>query len=584
MNIKEVANEEYYNSGEPILSDHEFDLLGDDGLEIKNFRTKTDHLVPMGSLKKIKDAQTYNKWLESQSEILVSPKIDGNSIELVLEDGEIIQAITRGDGFVGNDVTDKVQHCNLENIQTTQTYGSGKISIKCEAVMPKVQQQNYDKNIRNVVAGLLGSKHVEVESLKKIDLIDFSSLQVKLKNTTYELLESIFTKWKSDYKYEIDGVVVTHVSEVHQEKDVLLPENKVALKFNKDGVEGEIGEIEWNLGKYGRLTPVLILKDGIDIDGTTVKRVSASNYGLLKAAGLWPGAKVKVIKSGDIIPFISEVVEKSTVEQVVECPICGATPTISENGIHAICENCSDDKLIFLKHVFGVFDLEFISGSTVESLYLYGYTEIEDFFNLTQTDISSLPGFGTSKAANIVSKLKNLELSEAQILKCCMVEGLGEKQCQKLIEYFGSIENLLTQATQESDISSIEGFGPVMAKRVFSNIGYIRNLYTILSKRVNIKQSKSKQMMKAELNSRSDTQRPNVVFTGKCELYGRKELTALIEDYGYNVQSSVNKETNLLITSDSNSGSSKTKKAIQLGVKIVSYDEFFLKKFPEFLI
>lgn len=165
-----------------------------------------------------------------------------------------------------------------------------------------------------------------------------------------------------------------------------------------------------------------------------------------------------------------------------------------------------------------------------------------------------------------------------------MVEGLGEKQCQKLIEYFGSIENLLTQATQESDISSIEGFGPVMAKRVFSNIGYIRNLYTILSNRVNIKQLKSKQMMKAELNSRSDTQRPNVVFTGKCELYGRKELTALIEDYGYNVQSSVNKETNLLITSDSNSGSSKTKKAIQLGVKIVSYDEFFLKKFPEFLI
>lgn len=573
--IIEVANEAYYNSENSILTDKEFDLLSDSGLEIKNFRNKTDHFQPMGSLKKIKTKEDYEKWRKDQTKINLSPKLDGNSIELVLENSKIKKAITRGDGFIGNDITDKIQYCNLV-IFDSHFKRKDEHSIKCEAIMLKSEQEKYDKNIRNVVSGILGSKDIKIEELQKIHIIEFEKIQEIHESPEYEILEDTFNSWKKNYSYEIDGIVVSHLQEIYEEKDELIPENTISLKFNKSGVSGEIHSIEWNLGKYGRLTPVLILKYGINIDGTTVKRVSASNYGLLNETGLWPGAKVKVIKSGDIIPFISEIVEKSDKYEHPVCPKCGSKAKFSENGIHAICEECTDDEFIKLKHIFNVFDLEFISDSTIELLYENGYNKIEDYFLLKQSDILGLPGIGNSKANNIISKLKGIEISESQILKCTMIEGLGEKQCQKLIEHFGSIQDFLCKSVSEQDISRIDGFGSVLAKRIIRNMENFKETYNILSKYTKIKLSKK--MDDKELNL------PNVVFTGKCELYNRKELTSMLEEYGYNVQSGVNKETNLLITSDPNSNSSKTKKAKDLGIKIVNYDEFLLKKFPEFLI
>ena len=329
--FKELANEAYYNSGEPILTDNEFDLISDVGLEIKNFRTKVKHHQPMGSLNKIKTKEDFEKW--GKGSFTLTPKLDGNSIEVVFFNGELVRGITRGNGYFGNDVTDKIEHCN---IMFPAPLEEGYVSVKCEAIMDKKHQKDYDKNIRNVVSGILNKKEIDVKELGKVDIMSFDNIPT-FKENDYDEIEKLFESVKRMYSYEIDGFVAKLDSNYYDEDDELLPANMVALKFNKDGVEGVVGSIQWNLGKYGRLTPVINLKTPVEIDGTNVQRISASNYGLLKAAEIGIGSTVKVILSGDIIPFITEVVTTSDYLAHPICPNCGAEGEISDNGIHAIC-------------------------------------------------------------------------------------------------------------------------------------------------------------------------------------------------------------------------------------------------------
>jgi len=562
--LTEIANDEYYSTGEPILRDQEYDLLADNGLEIKNFRNKAKHFQPMGSLKKIKTKEEYLKWLPKDIEVAVQPKLDGNSVELIVDaDGNIVQAITRGDGYEGSDITDKIHYCNIgdlpENIKCLPF-----CSIPCEAIIPKKFQKDYEKNLRNVCAGILGKKEIDKESLGKIDIIPFGNLST-YNCDNYDELEDYFHYRKDTYKYEIDGLVVELKEKKYKEDDPLIPSNKVALKFNKDGVAARVGYIEWNLGKHGRLTPVIVLETPVDIDGTTVSRVSASNFGIVREAGLGIGAEIKVIKSGDIIPYITNVVKTSYHIPIVYCPNCGMVGTLSANGVHMECDNCREDSLTLLQHCFGVFDLEYISNSTVELLHKNGYTTLEDIFEITEDELLKFDGIGKRKAQNIISKLDNITLTEAQVMECAMVQGLGNKQCQKLIDHFGSVEEFLDKCCISLSISHIDGFGDVLSRTVMKNMVKFRKMFNILSRFCVIK--------KKELTKR--TEGYTLVCTGKAEL-GRKELTKKLEEMGHTVESSVKKGVTLLLTDDPNSNSSKTKKAKELGIEIKTYEEFLV--------
>jgi len=562
--LTEIANEEYYSTGEPILRDQEYDLLADHGMEIKNFRNKAKHYQPMGSLNKIKTREEYEKWLPKGAKVRVTPKLDGNSIELIIDaSGEIVQAITRGDGYEGSDITDKIHYCNIgdlpENIKCLPF-----CSIPCEAIIPKKFQKDYEKNIRNVAAGILGREQVVRDELIKIDVIPFSSLPT-VDYTSYDELEKFFQYLKNGYDYEIDGLVVELVDKPYNETDPLLPANKAALKFNKEGVNARVGSIEWNLGKHGRLTPVIILETPVEIDFTTVSRVSASNYGIVKAAGLGICAEIKVIKSGDIIPYITEVLNPSDAIPTVFCPNCSTMGTVSANGVHMECIPCKEDGLTLLQHCFGVFDLEFVSKSTIETLYSYGYMTLEHIFMISESELVKMDGIGKSKARNILSKMKNITLTEAQVLECAMVQGLGNKQCQKLIDYFGTIQDFLdNEINTQNNIILIDGFGDVLSQTVIDNMPKFRKMYNVLSRYCKIKTK--------ELTMASNGY--NIVCTGKCDMYGRKELTKKLEEMGHTVDSSVTKNTTLLLTDDPNSNSGKTKKAKDLGIEIKTYEEF----------
>ncbi len=561
-NLKDKANETYYNSGETILTDKEFDLLADNGLEIKSFHKKVKHFQPMGSLNKIKTEKEFNKWFNNANICKVSPKLDGNSVELIFENKKLIQAITRGNGFEGNDITEKIKYTKYKLPLTNELQ-----SIKCEAILPKEFQTKFDKNIRNIVAGVLNKKDIDIDILKEIHVIDFNSIWLYYTDLNYNLVEGLFQDWKENFYFEIDGIVVELIEKIHEEKDPLLPTNILALKFNKKGVDAEIGFHSWKLGKHSKLTPVLILKEAVEIDGTQVKRVSASNYSLLKAAGLGIGAKVKVIKSGDIIPYISEVIEPSKEIQIVTCPECGVFAEINESKVDLICpnEHCQGKTINKLQHIFKIFDLEFISDATVKTLYYNGFEHLEDFFKAKEEDFTSVEGFGKRKSQNIISKLKNLKITESQVLECAQVHGIGRKQCEKLIEHFG-LDKFLNGFIVEEDIEKIDSFGEIHAKTIIKNLENFDEMYNvILDCKIKIKKN----------NFTKKENKVNIVFTGKCEQYGRKELTNLLNDKGYNVQSGIKKDTNILLTNDINSNSSKLKKAKEYNIKIIDYNNFF---------
>ncbi len=566
MSLQEKANDAYYNEDEKILTDKEFDLLSDNGLEIKNFRNKAKHFQPMGSLKKIKTEDDFLKWRQGR-EIRVTPKLDGNSVEIIVVDGKFEKAITRGNGKVGNDITDKAVYCNLKHILLD---GAAQYSIKCEAIMKKEYQKDYNKNIRNVVAGILNRKTPQIEELKKIDIIPFNELDfIQSKNISYLEMTDGFEAKKEIYPYEIDGLVVELIDPIYEEKDELLPANIVALKFNKEGIDAEVGNIEWNLGKHAKLTPVIVLKDAVEIDGTNVQRVTASNWSLLVEAGLGVGAKVQVIKSGDIIPYISQVVKKSNLINNPYCPSCGFKGVLNESKVQMICPNnhCLGEELVKLQHIFGTFDLDYISDATVERLYVAGFKTIEDIFNLSLNDLISLDGFGPKKSSNIIYKLNTVALTEAKVLKCAMVPGISESNAEKLINHFGNIENFLyPEIDFVIDYTSIDGFAEITSNTIKENMNKFQKIYEILKKHIIILKIEKTKLTPNGLN---------IVFTGKCETHNRKELTTFLKEKGYNVQKNINKETDILLVADINSTSSKMKKAGKLGIKIQTYDEYF---------
>lgn len=563
--LTEIANEEYYNNDEPILSDNEFDLLSDDGLDISNFRNKTDHFQPMGSLKKIKTEKDFLKWIGG--DISVTPKLDGNSIEVIFDNGELVKAVTRGDGFVGNNVTDKIDHCNFIGIPETK---EGTHSYKAEAIMKKVHQKDYEKNIRNVVSGLINKKEIDVKELSKIDIVFFDTLEkthFENNHHVFYSLEGMFHHYKNYYEYEIDGLVVELENSVYEEKDELLPENKIALKFNKEGVPAIVGKHEWTLGKHGKLCPTIVLESPVVIDGTNVSRVYVSNYRLIKETGLGIGANVKVIKSGNIIPFISSVTKKSNILKKILCPVCGSSPKLDENQVELICvnPNCRGIKLEKLKNIFNIFDLEFISESTIELLYNNGYDNITKIFNSDKKELESLEGFGPKKADNLIKKLKNIEITEAQALECAMVKGISKKNAEKIIDHYGSYNEFLLYVNKSSLIQ-INDIGEVLANNIMKDLPEILKVYDELkSCGVKIK-TKEKSGDKG-----------NIVFTGTCSQYPRKELEKILVDMGYTIQSGVTKTTNLLLTDGIVSGT-KVEKANKLGVEIKTYDEFFQEK------
>ena len=592
----EEANEKY-RQGNPIMSDYDYDQLLETlfecdpeneyfnkvGIEIIDDSRKVKLPIPMFGMNKIKTMEEVSDWcrlkgISKDEEVIITPKFDGLSLCV---DEKKDSATTRGDGFIGQNSNEHYKLINNKlnkNTNFSITYG--------EAIMSKkVFLDKYSKefaNPRNLVAGMLNSKTLhdileDIDYIKYGGIIDGLSTKKELidelnnnqdikvsyhisniNNLSENLLIDLFKEWSIDY--EIDGLIIEINNlklqeELGRETSTSNPCFSRAFKhisFVENKITTVTG-ITWNISKQGLLKPVLQVEP-INLDGVTVSNVTGNNAKFVKDNGLGIGSKIRIIRSGMVIPLIVEVLE--TVE-FVQPTIEGVEVDWNEAGIELITLTETDDqKLKKIVAFFEILEADNVSEGVITQLWEAGYKNIKDILNLTKVDLEKIDRFGKRKAQivfdSIQKSVSNVQLSKLQHATG-IFSGLGSK---KLI----LLENFKTKPDIQQ-VMSIEGFAEISAKTYVDNY----DLFFNFVKDLPITIEEKSEIVKVG----TDFEGKSFVFTG----VRRSDLELIIESRGGKISSGVSKNTSYLVMKVVGSGSSKENKAIELGVEVITVEQ-----------
>jgi NAD-dependent DNA ligase len=588
-----------YRLGQPIISDAKYDQLVDElsllspddelltkvGIEIADETRKSRLPIEMASMNKIKSMNDVDDWSRlkgiSKSEyVIITPKFDGLSLCVNEATSE---AWTRGDGEFGQKSSEHYaliqNHLNLKEYSFSFTYG--------EVMIPK--QVFIDKfsadfaNPRNLVAGLLNSKTVS-DYLKDCQYIkygavckrNFSTKQevinelnkgqsskvqyyiCQLSDLSEDLLIDLFHKFSTEY--EIDGLIIELndlklQDRLGRETSSNNPVWARAFKhpsFEQSAQTDVIG-ISWNISKQGLLKPILHITP-VKLDGVTVSNVTGNNARFVKDLGLGVGAKVVVKRSGMVIPIIADVI---TPVEFVQPTIEGVEVDWNEAGIELITLTETDDqKLKKIVAFFEILEADNVSEGVITQLWDAGYKTIKDVLTLTTSDLEKIDRFGKRKAdivyKSIQKSVSNVQLSKLQHATG-IFKGLGSK---KLV----LLEDFKTKPTVDQ-VMSIEGFAEVSAKSYIDSydifFDFIKDLPVTITEKVEA------------VKVGTDLEGKSFVFTG----VRRPDLESDIESRGGKISSGVSKTTTHLVMKAIGSGSSKEKKAIELGVEVITVEQ-----------
>lgn len=603
-----------YRTGNAIMSDSEYDslleelrildpeneLLSKVGIEVIDESRKVKLPIEMRSMNKLKTFEEIIQWLRLKginrnSEFVMTPKLDG--LSLCVDEVEN-SALTRGDGTYGqrSDAHYKLIQNHLyedvnENgdpfspITYSYTYG--------EVIMPKkVFADKYSTefaNPRNLVAGLLNSKDA-TDPLKDTVYIKYGAIlpnrtvrgftftkkseilqdlndnqRVKINyhvctgnELSEELLIRLFNEWSTDY--EIDGIII-EVNDLDLQ-DALGRETSsgnpcYARAFKHESfeqkAEATVTGISWNISKHGLLKPIIHITP-VKLDGVTVSNVTGNNAKFIKEMGIGIGAKVVVKRSGMVIPLIVEVLEKvDFVLPTVE----GTEIAWNENGIelYTLTETPSQ-KIKQIVAFFEILEADNISEGVINQLWQAGYNSVDSILSLTTADLEKIDRFGKRKSEIVYKSIQkcinNVCLSKLQHATG-MFRGLGSKKLM-LLEHFESKPTI-------DMVMEIEGFAETSAKVYVENYDRFFTYLSTLPVKLLVKVEKEK--------IGSDLDNTQFVFTG----VRRKDLEDIIESRGGKIGGSVSKNTTHLVMKVKGSGSSKEKKAIDLGVTILTVEE-----------
>ena len=593
----EEANKAY-RTGNAIMSDKDYDEMVDllfsydpeneffskVGLEVIDETRKSKLPIDMASMNKIKTIEDIHTWLRLKgisrnAEIVCTPKFDGLSL---CHDEINTNTWTRGDGEYGQKSDEHYKliqnHLSLKSDVFSYTYG--------EVIMPKqVFADKYSTefaNPRNLVAGLLNSKEI-TEPLKDLQFIKYGAIpndgfyfktksdildmlnsgqEVKVnyhlfiaKDITEELLIELFRRWSTDY--EIDGIILEVNDLALQEslgRETSSNNPCYARAFKHDSfeqrAEADVLGISWNISKHGLLKPVLHITP-IKLDGVTVSNVTGNNAKFIKDMGLGVGAKVVVKRSGMVIPLIVEVLQ--TVDFVMPT-VDGTDIDWNENGIELVTLSETDDqKLKQNVAFFEILEADNVSEGIITQLWDADYQTIEDILNVSQNKLEKIDRFGKRKAQivynSIQKSIKDVQLSKLQHATG-LFKGLGTLRLVKL-------EHFKTKPTIE-EVMEIEGFAETSARSYVESydifFDFIKNLPITIKENVQIGESLSGKTF---------------VFTG----IRLPDVEKIILSNGGKIGTAVSKNSSYLVMKAKNSGSSKEKKAIDLGVEILEVDE-----------
>ena len=588
-----------YRLGQPIISDSKYDQLVDElslllphdelltkvGVEIADETRKGRLPIEMASMNKIKSMNDVDDWsrlkgISKKEMVIITPKYDGLSLCVNETTSE---AWTRGDGEFGqksNEHYSLIQnHLNLEKDSFRFTYG--------EVMIPKqvfIDKYSVDfANPRNLVAGLLNSKTVS-NSLKDCQYIKYGAICNTIFDTKQEVLNELNKGQKNKVQYYIcelgdlsEGLLIElfHKFSTEFEIDGLIIElndlslqNKLGRETSSNNpiwarafkhpsfeqsAETDVIGISWNISKQGLLKPILHITP-VKLDGVTVSNVTGNNARFVKDLGLGVGAKVVVKRSGMVIPIIADVI---TPVEFVQPTIEGVEVDWNEAGIELITlTETEDQKLKKIVAFFEILEADNVSEGVITQLWEAGYKTIKDILTLKTSDLEKIDRFGKRKAdivyKSIQKSVSNVQLSKLQHATG-IFKGLGSK---KLV----LLEDFKTKPSVDQ-VMSIEGFAEVSAKSYIESydifFDFIKDLpVTIVEKVEAVKVG-------------TDLEGKSFVFTG----VRRTDLESDIESRGGKIGSGVSKTTTHLVMKAIGSGSSKEKKAIDLGVEVITVEQ-----------
>ena len=555
----------------------------------------------MSSLDKIKpDTDSLNKWINKYpGPYVISDKLDGVSGLFVKRD-DTFKLYTRGNGYEGQDITHLITYVIPKNINKDFVKD---FAIRGELIISKQNFKKIEKdykNARNAVAGLVNSKHYSEQVAAVTDFIAYSVISPKLsivdqmktlerikfpmvnyhveKQLTNDKLSTYLSKRRNDGLYEIDGLVVTDSSKIYD-----IPENNPEYAFAFKMVltdqiaEVKVLDVEWNCSKHGYLKPTIRVEP-VKLVGVTVESATAFNAKFVVDNVLGPGAIVKLVRSGDVIPDIMEVIK----------PAASGTPKLPEiaykwtdtnvdiivKDIHGACK----DEIIIKKltFFFKTLGVKYLSEGIITKLVNNGYDSVFEILQADKEELYEIDGLGQTIIekiyTNIFSAIKKLTLPKLMTASCIFGRNLGETRLKEIVNTYPNIMNeKWTLKLMKEKIIEIDGFSNITAAAFTDNITEFKKFYAKLAdivdlKHLEYKKQDTKNMNVNNKNNIFDSMK--IVFTG----FRNKELQDFIESNGGKVSTSVSKNTNLVVYTETSS--SKYTKAVNLGVPVMTLNEF----------
>lgn len=634
IKILNEANRAYYQEAAEIMSNYEYDALYDEllaleketgvvlgtsptinvGYEIISELPKERHERPMLSLNKTKSEEELADWIGSQ-EVLLSWKLDGLTIVLTYNEGELKKAVTRGNGEIGEVITNNAkvfQNIPLKINHTRELVLRGEAVIRYSD-FEKINSQIVEveakyKNPRNLCSGSVRQLNNEITARRNVNFFAFSLVKaegVEFKNSRkkqfewlnkqgFEIVEykmvtkdtfpKVFNYFSEKIKsndFPSDGLVAAFDNLEYGQRlgtTSKFPRDSIAFKWADEIRETKLLEIEWSPSRTGLINPVAIFEP-VELEGTSVSRASVHNISIMKNLELGCGDTITVYKANMIIPQIADNLTRSGNCLILEkCPVCGQNTSIRKiNDVEALyCENpeCLAKKIkaftLFVSR--DALNIDGLSEATLEKFIAKGFIkEFADIFRLEQfkDEIIQMEGFGQKSYDNLIASTeKSRKTTLPKLIYSLGILNIGLSNAKMICkEYDYKVERLIHATTEE--LAEISGVGEVIAGSFvsyFDNENNIENFHHLL-KELEIEQieiDESNQVLKGKI----------FVITGSLTHFeNRNALKALIEDKGGKVTGSVTSKTNYLINNDTTSMTSKNKKAKELGVEIISEEE-----------
>ena len=601
----------YYNS-QPEISDEEFDKLWDElknldpnnevfskvGADFDTSLDKVRHLIPMNSQAKVTTPAEFSKWARKMgySQFITQFKLDGISVELQFLKGKFQYGVTRGDGLIGDDISNNVKRMRVFVPKVNPEFTG---AVRGEIILKKdIFQKKYPdaKNSRNMASGITkrkdgkGSEDLtiivydaismnpdhtfknELEKLKWLRNYQFEVIDSHRFETTEEVViyrDDVMTSIRAQLNFDIDGLVIKGKEIDLEDMKRARPTKQIAFKFDPEEVESTVIEVEWS-ESGANYTPIAIIEP-VSIAGTTVQRASLANPDLIEELGLKIGSKIIVSKRGDIIPKIERVIQNPSNAKKIEFPtVCKACKTpLNDEGTRLYCPNKDCPKRAYhrLTKWIKKLGVKNFGELILKQLFDSGKVrEISDLYELKVSDLTKLDRVGEKSAQKALGNLFAVkEVSLSKFIGGFDLENIGESLVEKVVKAGYDTLEKIRNATAH-DLARVELFGDITANQFRKEFHalYFDMLKALKNNKIKIRSIK---MGSNKLEGLT------FCFTGKLETMTRNEANQLVTENGGTPKNGVVKDLSYLVT-NSTEPTSKYIKAQGQGSKIVSEDEF----------